>query len=216
MAAVVSGGLHFPDDITSDQIYLTFIQNHVSVGWGALLLVAFLMTVLSCASSFLMNGATILKSDLLDGVLDEETVKQNPLLVGRLAILGTAIFGVVAALWVPVLVPLWLIGQSIVVSGLFWPVLAAWFWPRATGMGALLSIATGGLSSFGWALWAWHDQGSASALVHDLHAVHVGMGASLLAMIGGSLMTQPGAEETPESTSWSRLWRSTETEGGAS
>ena len=94
------------------------------------------MTVLSCASSFLMNGATILKSDLLDAVLSEERVKEQPVLIGRLAIVATAAFGVVAALWVPVLVPLWLIGQSIVVSGLFWPVLAAWFWPRSTACGA--------------------------------------------------------------------------------
>jgi SSS family solute:Na+ symporter len=215
MAAVTSGRLHFPEGIESDQIYLSFIQNHIGVGGAALLLVAFLMTVLSCASSFLMNGATILKSDLLDSVLAEETVQQRPVLVGRMAILGTAVFGIVAALWVPVLVPLWLIGQSIVVSGLFWPVLAAWFWPRATGPGALLAIIVGGLSSFGWALWAWHDQGSASALVFGLHAVHVGMASSLVAMIGGSLATQPATPEAIETTSWRRLWRSESAEGAS-
>ena len=83
MAGVSSGSLHFPEGIESDQIYLSFIQNHVGVGGGALLLVAFLMTVLSCASSFLMNGATILKSDLLAAVLEEETVQQRPPTFGR-------------------------------------------------------------------------------------------------------------------------------------
>ena len=130
--------------------------------------------------------------------------------MGRIAVLGTALFGVIAALWVPVLVPLWIIGQSIAVSGLFWPVMAAWFWPRATATGAMLSMVVGGLSSFGWALWAWHDQGSASALVMGLHAAHVGMALSLVAMVGGSLLTRPTAAESPQATSWRRLWYATD------
>ena len=93
------------------------------------------------------------------------------------------------------------------------PVLAAWFWPRATGSGALLAIIVGGLSSFGWALWAWVDLGNASGLIMGLHAVHVGMATSLVAMVGGSLATQPGAGEAVEATSWRRLWRANEQEG---
>jgi SSS family solute:Na+ symporter len=205
-AAVLGGQLDLPADTDPDLVYLTFVQNHLSLGPAALLLVAYLMTVLSCASSFLMNGATILKSDLLDTVLGADKVKERPLLTGRVAILATAAFGVVAALWVPVLVPLWIIGQSIAVSGLFWPVMAAWFWPRATAKGALWSMTVGGLTSFAWALWAWHSQGSASSLIMGLHAAHVGMATSLVAMVAGSLLTGHGDSESVDATSWRRLW----------
>jgi SSS family solute:Na+ symporter len=214
-AGMLGGKLELPADIHPDLVYLTFVQDHLSLGWAALLLVAYLMTVLSCASSFLMNGATILKSDLLDSLVSNERMREQPVLMGRLAIVATAVFGIIAALWIPVLVPLWIIGQSIAVSGLFWPVMGAWFWPRATGTGALLSMLVGGITSFAWALWAWHSQGSASSLVMGLHAAHVGMATSLVAFVAGSLLTSPGAAESPEATSWKRLSAQTEIEVNA-
>ena len=142
-------------------------------------------------------------------------MREQPVLMGRLAIVATAAFGIIAALWVPVLVPLWIIGQSIAVSGLFWPVMGAWFWPRATGTGALLSMIVGGVTSFAWALWAWHSEGSASALVMGLHAAHVGMATSLVALVAGSLLTSPGTAESPEATSWRRLRTPVEAEVSA-
>ncbi len=214
-AAMLGGTLELPTDIDPDLVYLTFVQDHLSLGWAALLLVAYLMTVLSCASSFLMNGATILKSDLLDSLVGQDTVKARPVLMGRIAIIVTAAFGVVAALWVPVLVPLWIIGQSIAVSGLFWPVMAAWFWPGATGKGALASMIVGGITSFIWALWAWYSQGSASSLVMGLHAAHVGMATSLVALIATSLMTDANPDESPNATSWKRLNTAAEAEVNA-
>ncbi|MDQ7088387.1 MAG: sodium:solute symporter family protein [Acidobacteriota bacterium] len=187
-AAVRSDRLNLPDDIGSDLVYLHFIQNHVGTGVAAFLLVSFLMTVLSCASSFLMNGATILQSDLLERVAGAWS-RRHPVRVGRLAVLATGLFGVAAALWIPVLVPLWIIGQTIAVSGLFWPVLAAWYWPRATSAGAIAALVSGSGSSFAWAIGAWLQAGSANALWHGLHAAHVGMGLSLLVLVTVSLAT---------------------------
>lgn len=202
-AAVASGRLQMAPDLAPDMIYLSFVQNHLPLGLAALLLVAYLMTVLSCASSFLMNGATIIKSDLLDPLLGKE---ESPTLVRpRLAIALTTIFGVVTALWVPVLVPLWIIGQSIAVSGLFWAIMAAWFWPRATAKGAFASLLVGAGTSFGWAMWAWISKGAVWELIYGLHPAHVGMITSLVVMVGVSLMTSHSKDESPNATSWRRL-----------
>jgi len=204
-AAVISGRLELPADIEPDLIYLTFIQDHTHVVLGALLMISFLMTVLSCASSFVMNGATILQSDLINPMLSEGYARRHPLLLGRLSVIVTVALAIMCALWVPFLVPLWIIGQSIAVSGLFWPVLAAWFWPRATRNGALAGVALGGLSSFGWALTAWHIEGSANALFKGLHASHVGMVVSLVFLVAVSLLGHHGQAEKPEATLWRHL-----------
>ncbi len=190
-AGVRAGRLHLPAGLDPDLVYLHFVQHHVGTALAAFLLVSFLMTVLSCASSFLMNGATILQADLLEPLLGE-SARRHPVTVGRAAVLLTGCFGIAAALWVPVLVPLWIIGQAIAVSGLFWPVLAAWAWPRATTAGAVASLLAGAVASFAWALAAWWQEGSANALYHGLHAAHVGMGLSFLVLVAVSLATAAG------------------------
>ncbi len=206
LAAAVRGGiLDLGGSIDPDLVYLTFLQDHLATPVAAFLLVSFLMTVLSCASSFLMNGATILQADLLAPMLGGERARRHPILLGRLAVAVTGLLGIAAALWVPVLVPLWIIGQTLTMAGLLFPVLAAWFWPRATAAGAVASLAAGGVSSFAWALLAWRFAGSANALWHGLHAAHVGLGVSLVALVTVSLVTAHGEAERPRETLWKRL-----------
>jgi len=204
-AGVRAGILDLGQPIDPDLVYLTFLQDHLATPVAAFLLVSFLMTVLSCASSFLMNGATILQADLLGPMLGPERTARHPILLGRTAVAVTGLLGVAAALWVPVLVPLWIIGQTLTMAGLLFPVLAAWFWPRATSNGAVASLTAGGLSGFVWALLAWHFEGSANALWHGLHAAHVGLAVSLVTLVVVSLATGHGSEERPDETLWRRL-----------
>ncbi len=185
-AGVRSGRLHLSPGIDPDLVYLQFVQDHVGTGLAAFLLVSFLATVLSCASSFLMNGATILQADLLEPALAGRA-RVRPVTLGRIAVLLTGLLGIAAALWVPVLVPLWIVGQTIAVSGLFFPVLAAWTWPRAGGTAAVASLVVGSVASFAWAMAAWALEGSANASWHGLHAAHVGMGLSALVLVGVTL-----------------------------
>ncbi len=187
-AGVRTGRLRIPDGLDPDLVYLHFVQDHVGTVLAAFLLVSFLATVLSCASSFLMNGATILQADLLEPLLARRA-RVGPVTLGRIAVLLTGLLGIAAALWVPVLVPLWIIGQTIAVSGLFWPVLAAWVWPRASGTAAVASLLVGSGTSFAWAMAAWFARGSANATWHGLHAAHVGMGLSLVVLVAVSLTT---------------------------
>ncbi len=206
LAAGVRGGLlDLGTGIDPDLVYLTFLQDHLATPVAAFLLVSFLMTVLSCASSFLMNGATILQTDLLTPVLGREKAARHPILLGRLSVAVTGLLGIAAALWVPVLVPLWIIGQTLTMAGLLFPVMAAWFWPRATAAGAMASLVSGGVGGFLWAMAAWSRMGSANALWHGLHAAHVGLGISLAVLVGVSLMTTHAPDERPEATLWSRL-----------
>jgi len=204
-AAANSGALAFPAGTTPDQIFLVFISKMIHPLLGAFMLVAFLMTVMSCASSFLITGATVMQSDLYMKFINPNATEKQNIRFSRFFIILTSVFGIIAALWVPFLVPLWIIGQAIVVSGLLWPTLSAWFWKRATAKAAWASLCTGGLSSIGWAIYAWLKTGSPDNLIYNLHAVHIGLGLSLILMVVVSLLTKPDPIEMVNKTNWKKI-----------
>jgi len=192
-----------PASIKGDQVYLYFITKIISPAIGIFLLVSFLMTVLSCASSFLLNGATLMYNDFLKKSKIGKNYSQIKL--SRIAVLFTTFFGVITALWVPFLIPLWIIGQGLAVSGLLIPVFSAWFWKRGTSKGAYYSLISGLLSSFLFSIIAWIKKGSPNALLGNFHFVHIGLIVSLVVMILISYLDRKEPEEIVEKTLWNKI-----------
>ena len=64
LAAGILGLLVIPDGLSSDALYAWFSMNHTPIAIGTLIIVGLLMTVVSCGSSFAMNGVTILTKDI--------------------------------------------------------------------------------------------------------------------------------------------------------
>lgn len=194
-SAVTTGVISLPETVTPDALYSYLAMHESTVVIGTFLLVGLIMTIVSCGSSFAMNGVTILTNDIYNKVIRRNATDKQKVRASKISLLLVSAFGIVGALWLPILVPLWTLAQAIAISGLLAAVLSAWFWKRSTKVGAFLSIVLGGGISIAFALYAWVTTGSPGNLVNGIHACHVGLAVSIVSMIVGSLVTRPEYEK---------------------
>lgn len=196
---VVMGKLAVPEGLSGDGLYTWFTIEFMPPVLSVLVLVGLLMTIVSCGSSFAMNGVTIFTKDLYQGVINKNATDKQVLFASRVSLVLVVLIGIASALWLPILVPLWSLAQAIGISGLLATTLCAWFWKRSTTSGAYASTVCGGITAFGWACYAWAVTGSPGGLVEvagmPLHAAHVGLFVSIPLMFIVSLMTSPEYEK---------------------
>ena len=204
LVGVTTGQLLVPEGLMGDSLYAWFTINYSGTVIGVIILVGLMMTIISCGSSFAMNGVTILTRDIYQRVINKKAVDKQVLFASRVSLFIVIGIGIAAALWLPILVPLWALAQAIGLSGLFATTISAWFWKRSTTAGAMASTVGGAVAAFCWALYAWKLTGSPGGLVNGLHAVHVGVAVSIPLMIIVSLATKPDYSRV-EATSWKTL-----------
>jgi SSS family solute:Na+ symporter len=204
----VMGKLAVPEGLSGDGLYAWFSIEFMPPTLGVVVLVGLLMTIISCGSSFAMNGVTILTQDIYRKVMNKNASDGQVLFASRISLIVVTIIGIASALWLPILVPLWSLAQAIGISGLLATTLCAWFWRRSTAPGAMASTIIGGLAAFGWAVYAWITLGNPGALVPmfgtQLHAAHVGLAIAIPVMIIVSLCTKPEYEKA-DATSYKTL-----------
>lgn len=188
------GYLNVPEGLSNDGFYVWFSTSQLPMGIAVLIMVGLLMTIISCGSSFAMNGVTIVTRDIYQKSLNKNATPKQMLIASRVSVFVVVGIGIACSLWLPILVPLWSLAQALVVSGLLAPILSAWFWRRATRQGAKASCVGGVLISLAWAMYAWVTTGSPGNLMFGLHAAHVGLMVSVPLMIIVSLMTKPDYE----------------------
>ena len=177
--------------ISADGLYSWFTLNNASVEIGSLIIVGLLMTIISCGSSFVINGATIISRDIYQKILKKGNfTDKEGVFASRVSCLIVTLIGIASALWLPILVPLWTLAQALVISGILVSVISAWFWRRSTTAGAMAACLGGGISAFAWAIYAWINAGNPGALINGFHAAHVGIIVSLPLMIIVSLVTK--------------------------
>jgi len=195
IAAVTLGKIAVPEGLAGDALYAWFSINQTGTLVGVLIIVGLLMTIISCGSSFAMNGVTILTRDIYHRVINKKATDSQVLFASRMSLVVVVAIGIASALWLPILVPLWSLAQAIGISGLLATTLSAWFWKRSTTAGAFASTVLGGATAFGWAVYAWLTTGSPGSLVNGLHAAHVGLLVAIPVMIIVSLATKPEYEK---------------------
>jgi SSS family solute:Na+ symporter len=207
---VVMGKLAVPQGLSGDALYAWFTIEFMSPVLAVLVLVGLLMTIVSCGSSFAMNGVTIFTKDIYQGIINKNATDKEVLFASRVSLVLVTLIGIASALWLPILVPLWSLAQAIGISGLLATTMCAWFWKRSTTAGAYASTVCGGIAAFGWACYAWHVTGSPGGLVTvaeiPLHAAHVGLFVSIPLMFIVSLATAPEYDKA-EVTNYSTLGR---------
>jgi len=194
-AAGIKGMVTVPEGLTNDGLYAWFCVSNMPVLIGTVVVVGLLMTIISCGSSFAMNGVTILTRDIYQKLMNKNATDKQSLLASRISLVIIMLIGIASALWLPILVPLWVLAQAIGISALFAPVMSAWFWKRATTKGALAASWGGGVVAMVWAMWVWKTTGSPGSLVNGLHAGHVGLTVSIILMIVVSLASKPEYEK---------------------
>ncbi|MDR2132899.1 MAG: sodium:solute symporter family protein [Clostridiales Family XIII bacterium] len=205
--AVALGNLALPEGLAPDAVYAYIALNKASVPIGTFLVVGLLMTIISCGSSFVMNGVTILTRDIYNRAINRNADDKQLLNASRVSVALVSLCGIAGALWLPILVPLWVLAQALALSGLLAAIVSAWWWKRGTSAGALASIVLGGVSSIGWAMYAWATTGSPGSLVFGLHAAHIGLMVSVPVMIIVSLATKPDYSKA-DATSFKKLGES--------
>lgn len=204
LAGAMKGLFTVPEGLAGDSMYAWFTLEFSGTFIGTLILVGLLMTIISCGSSFAMNGVTIITRDIYHKAINKKATDKQVLRASRISVLVVVGIGIASALWLPILVPLWVLAQAIVLSGLFATSMSAWFWKRSTTAGAMASTVGGALAAFAWAMYAWISEGSPGALIGGFHAVHVGMMISIPLMVIVSLCTKPDYEKA-KVTSWRQL-----------
>ncbi|MDR1377063.1 MAG: sodium:solute symporter family protein [Synergistaceae bacterium] len=189
--------------ISADGLYSWFTFTYANVEVGSLIIVGLLMTIISCGSSFAMNGVTIISRDIYQKALKKGNfTDKEGVFASRIACVVVVLIGIAGALWLPILVPLWSLTQALVISALMASVLAAWFWRRSTAAGAIASCIGGGISSFAWAMYAWFTVGSPGGLINGWHAAHVGLAVSIPLMIIVSLATKADDKSVSDVTNY--------------
>ena len=204
LLGVTMGKWVVPEGLSSDGLYVWFTLNSTNVFVGTVILVGLLMTIISCGSAFAMNGVTIITKDIYKGIINKTATDKQVLRASRISVVVVVIIGIASALWLPILVPLWVLAQAIVLSGLFMPTMCAWFWKRATTEGAIATTIIGAGAAIAWAMYAWITTGSPGTIMHGFHAVHVGTFVSIPVMIIVSLCTKADPEMA-KSTNWKLL-----------
>ena len=206
LAGATMGKITVPEGLAGDSLYAWFTVNFSNTFVGVVILVGLLMTIISCGSSFAMNGVTIITKDIYQSCINKNATNKQAVRASRISVIIIVVVGIVSALWLPILVPLWVLAQAICLSGLFATTMSAWFWKRSTTPGALVSCIGGAVAATAWAMYAWVSTGSPGSLMHGLHAVHVGVFVSIPLMIIVSLCTKPDYERA-ERTNWVTLGR---------
>lgn len=204
LVGVSTGAFAMPEGLSGDSLYAWFTIEFSNTAVGVFILVGLLMTIISCGSSFAMNGVTIITRDIYQRVINKNATDQQVLFASRVSVVIVVGIGIAAALWLPILVPLWVLAQAICLSGLFATTMSAWFWKRSTTAGAMASTIGGAVVALAWAMYAWITTGSPGSLIGGFHAVHVGVIASIPLMVIVSLCTKPEYDRA-ESTSWKAL-----------
>ncbi len=133
------------------------LRTILPAGLMGLMLSSYFSAILSTADSCLMAASGNVVSDILNRII---RVDQNTTTFLRISQLATLVIGVVALLLATAMtsvLDLMLYSYSFMVSGLFIPVLGAFFWRHSTATGAFWSMLAGGtttvaLSTIGWPL----------------------------------------------------------------
>jgi SSS family solute:Na+ symporter len=180
-----------------DDVYAQIAESILPVGISGLVLAAAVAAMMSTASGALIATATVARTDVAP-LLRRLTGRANPQ-AGQPAdaerdvhndrryvvVLGIAVI-VIAALLDDVVAAL-TIAYDILVGGLLVAILGGFLWKRATGTGALCSMAVGTVVTLG-----------TMAVVGDVLAnepIYYGLAASLVAYVVGSLLTTRTPDE---------------------
>jgi len=177
-----------PDVAAKDDVYAKIAETILPVGISGIVLAAAVAAMMSTASGALIATATVARTDvkpllarLFGRATDEAENAERDVHSDRLyvVVLGIAVI-VIAALLNDVVAAL-TVAYDILVGGLLVAILGGFLWKRATGTGALWSMAVGTVVTLGTMF-----------VVGDVLAnepIYYGLAASLIAYVVASLLT---------------------------
>ena len=176
----------FPDLADPEQATVKVILELLPVGLAGIVVAAYVAAVMSTADSCLIGPVAIFTNDIYrkwfrPGASDRELLK-----VARVTTIVLGVLSVSLAYLIPSVLDLIIYAYTFGAAGLFFPMLALLFWPRATASGAFWSILTGGAAAVLWSVF-----GEPLGLAASYMSVAVG----LPVLVTVSLLTQHSPAE---------------------
>ncbi|ANS79221.1 hypothetical protein SGUI_1825 [Serinicoccus hydrothermalis] len=175
-------------DIEPDTAILSLAgEGFLPVVVGGLLLGGALAFIITTGSSFLLSGAGNVVYDAVQRMMGVQLNDRSRLRVHRLAVLGLALVAYVLGRFFPTVLELQLYSYTVYGVAIAPPVLAIFYWSRATRWGALASMTVAVVLTI---TWEQLDRPG------DVHSVLVSLPATLVTLVVVSLLT-PGGRDRP-------------------
>ncbi|MGQ7788223.1 sodium:solute symporter family protein [Nesterenkonia sp. PF2B19] len=155
---------------------------------GGLILASALAFIITTGSSFLLSVGSNIVYDGFARFSRGELSDRRRIVTHRLTILVIAVLAYVLGTFFPTVLELQMYSYTVYGVALVPPLMAAFFWRRATTPAVLTSMGLGVLVTIGW------EQLADS----ELNAVIVSLPAAVVALVVVSLVTTPRAEALPD------------------
>jgi SSS family solute:Na+ symporter len=154
-------------------------RDYLPTIMGGLLLAGALAFIITTGSSFLLSGAGNIVYDVVQRLMGRELNDAKRLRVHRWAVLGIGIVAYILGRYFPTVLELQMYSYTVYGVALAPPVLAIFFWRRASRNGALLAMVLGVVVTI---TWEQLDQ------PYDLNSVLISLPVALIALVAGSLV----------------------------
>lgn len=158
-----------------------FLRTILPVGLMGLMMSAYFSAIMSTADSCLMAASGNVQTDILSKFFKLPNGKRSSLVISQITTLFIGLMALVLAWQMENVLELMLYSYAFMVSGLFVPVLGAFFWKRGSTMGAFWSMLTGGSTTLILTILS-------VKLPLDLDPNIFGITASLLVFVGLSYL----------------------------
>jgi len=181
-----------PDAAVGKYVLIYAAKNLMPTALGLFFLITVVGIIISTADSFLLIPSTSVIRDIYLNHVNPKASEKRIVFLSRLLVL---IFGVIAYLVSLAFAQSTTIFEKALYAYTIYGVaitpclVAALFWRRATGTGAILSIATGTVTALTWS--ELQARGLLPGWTGELDAVLPAITISVLALILGSLLSRP-------------------------
>lgn len=203
-ALVAQGKLSPPENPAHLVVHLAF--DALPSFLGALLCATIVAVIVSTADSFLLSPATAVVRDVYQRFLRPQASDAEMVLAGRAVVVGLGLVAFGLALLSDAFFGVALFAYTLYGAAITPPLLAAFFWPRATPAGAVGSMLAGLAGATLWQFWlgarasAWAAEAGFAGLAEFLHELDAALPAVVLSvgvLVALSLLTQPRALAQP-------------------
>src|SRR5699024_7621398 len=176
----------FPN-IKGDMSFLHVAGNSLPGPIGAIIFASSIALIITTANSYLLSVSGNIVYDIYQNYIagrfgrKKELSDKNYLRFSRLSLIGVGILAYILGKFFPSVLALQMYSYTMYGATITPSLLAAFFWKRATGAGAIASIVTGGAATIIW-------EGVLNKPM-DWNSVLVALPLSVLALVVVSLLT---------------------------
>jgi SSS family solute:Na+ symporter len=172
--------------------YVTVELLHPAV--GGIVIVGLLSALMTGADSFILQGASNLSQDIYARMINPAADNDQKMRVARLSVVLISLAALGVAYLMTDIISLYQWALRLSATTLVVPFLAIMFWRRATGGAVLAGMLLACITTLIWPL-----------LNTGVDQVFAGFFVSLLATVGGSLLTTHSHEENIAAVFWENL-----------